>query len=128
VGVTARGRTVSSSTIDNDGSEVASRSSSFGIAPGTVTYANMGTGPTAMQINGTRFSFVAGSGSPTAAGQITIPHRLGKIPSKVWIEGRRTPNGAVGFYVDSIDATSIIIGCKNAPVASSGYSFDLIVE
>lgn len=125
MGVTAVGRTVSSKTVENDDSEILSRASAFVVNPGTIALANMGTSPSAVEQRGTRFSGTSGSGTPTAAATITIPHRLGKTPSKVWLDGKQHANG---FYVVSVSATNIVIGVKNAPAASTAYAFELIVE
>lgn len=124
MGVTAVGRTVSSKTVENDDSELASRGLSFDVSPGTIAFANGGTAP-AIAKSGTRYNVTWGSGSPTAAATITIPHRLGKTPSKVWLNGR---GAAAGYYVVSVDATNVVIGVKNAPVASATDSFELFVE
>jgi hypothetical protein len=123
VGVTARGRTVSSPTIDNDGSEVASRSSSFGLGSGTITFASLGTSPSAT-LAGSRLRAVMGTGSPST-GTITIPHNLGKVPSKVFLNDR---GGTVRWYVSTADATNIVLTAVTAPAASAVQNLDLIVE
>jgi hypothetical protein len=123
VGVTARGRTVSSPTVDNDGSEVASRASSFGVGSGTITFATLGTTPSAT-LAGSRLRVVAGTGAP-GAGTVTIPHNLGKVPSKVYLNDR---GGTVRWYVSTADATNIVLTAVSAPAASAVQNLDLIVE
>jgi hypothetical protein len=123
VGVTARGRTVSSPTIDNDGSEIASRSSSFGLGSGTLAFGTLGTSPSGT-LAGSRLRVVAGTGSP-GAGTITIPHNLGKVPSKVFLNDR---GATVRWYVSTADATNIVLTAVSAPAASAVQNLDLIVE
>jgi hypothetical protein len=124
VGVTQAGRTVSSKTVDSDDSTIESHFSFAICDPGTITFANMGTTPSITRA-GTKYNFTSGSGSPAATGQITIPHRMGRAPYRVWLAA---DNATPGFYIVSVDATNIVIGVKNAPVASTLYGLRLLIE
>lgn len=94
------------------------------IDSGTITFANLGTSPSIVQ-DGSHFDLTSGSGVPAATATITIPHRLGTTPSRVWLSADAV---TLGFFVQTVDATNIVIGVKNAPAASTLYSFELLVS
>lgn len=131
MGVSVKGRTVRSETIQSDHETIDGRlvhNPAAGFDVGTITLASLGTSPSVVRRGEggkIRLTLVSGSGSPAIANNnIQIAIAGGTAPRKVLLASSvLTP----GFYVHQITASTIDIGCKVAPAASTTYDIDLIV-
>lgn len=125
------GRTVRSETVQSDHEVVDGRvltNPGAGFEVGTVTLASLGTSPSVTRRGEggkIRLTLVSGSGSPAIANNnVQIAIGGGTAPRKVFISSSvATP----GFYVHQATASTIDIGCKVAPAASTTYDIELIV-
>lgn len=127
MGVTVKGSTVASKTIENDDSVPFDLPEHGGGVP-SVTLASMGTSPTTDEIKGGgshfRLVITSGTGTPAIAAN-NVQVTFSRAPVKVFLANEQS---APGFYVASISSDTVNIGTKVAPAASTEYELELIVE
>ena len=131
MGKSVVGRTVRSETIQSDHEAVDGRlltNPAAGFDVGTITLASLGTSPSVTRRGEggkIRLTLVSGSGTPAIAdNNVQIAIAGGTAPRKVFLAA---DNSAPRFCVTSITSTTINIGCKVAPAASTTYAIELIV-